>query len=238
VLIPDVGMVAADTSRSRAYLHSMIKSKLLPSYVLVMKNRSTVLQRGQVDSGISINYLRKKIEKDTEWAAWYFDLDDDIEAILVKNNIPFSVVDTVDINDVSMRLCLQTRPESVYIYSGYGGALLRKDILATKTFLHIHGGYLPEYRGSTTNYFSLVEEGKFGASAIFLNEEIDGGKILIRELFPLPKFPELIDHFYDSAVRARVLIKLLDHYINEINKQIKKNDYNEFDTNIFEKYKY
>ena len=37
-----------------------------------------------------------------------------------------------------------------------------------KKFLHVHGGYLPDYKGSTTNYYSLINENTIGASAIFL----------------------------------------------------------------------
>ena len=47
--------------------------------------------------------------------------------------------------------------------------LLKEKILDTgKKFLHIHGGYLPDYKGSTTNYYSLINENTIGASAIFL----------------------------------------------------------------------
>ena len=56
----------------------------------------------------------------------------------------------------------------VIIYSGYGGGIIGKRLLGIdKKFLHVHGGYLPDYPGSTTNYFSILKEDKVGASAIF-----------------------------------------------------------------------
>jgi len=91
--------------------------------------------------------------------------------------------------------------------------ILRDEILLTeKKFLHIHGGYLPNYKGSTTNYFSLINENILGASSIFLTKDIDCGPIILRKKFPPPLERDSIDHTYDSQVRAEVLIKTLKNY--------------------------
>ena len=79
-------------------------------------------------------------------------------------------------------------------------------------FLHVHGGFLPDYKGSTTNYYSLLAEGSVGATAIFLTVEIDSGPILNRCKFPVPPDTLEIDHIYDSAARAKVLIQTLKEY--------------------------
>ena len=75
--------------------------------------------------------------------------------------------------------------------------------------LHIHGGYLPEFKGSTTNYFSILSE-KVLASAIFLSKDLDSGPMIARLKAPEPKHKIYLDHIYDSAVRARMLIKALN----------------------------
>ena len=93
--------------------------------------------------------------------------------------------------------------------------LLKESILDTgKRFLHIHGGYLPDYKGSTTNYYSLIDENAIGASAIFLTKEIDCGPILLRKKFSAPVDRTLIDHNSDSEARAKVLIECLKNYVN------------------------
>ena len=52
-----------------------------------------------------------------------------------------------------------------------------------------------------------------GASAIFLTEEIDCGPILARRKFPAPEGGcKEIDHVYDAAARARVLVDTLIAY--------------------------
>jgi methionyl-tRNA formyltransferase len=77
----------------------------------------------------------------------------------------------------------------------------------------VHGGYLPDYKGSTTNYYSLIVENTLGASAIFLSEEIDSGPVLLRREFPPPANRQAIDHIYDSGARAKVLVETLKNYM-------------------------
>ena len=81
-----------------------------------------------------------------------------------------------------------------------------------KRFLHVHGGYLPDYKGSTTNYYSLLDGNNMGATSIFLSEEIDSGPILVKKQFPAPDDRKDIDHFYDSILRAKVLVDTLKEY--------------------------
>jgi methionyl-tRNA formyltransferase len=46
-----------------------------------------------------------------------------------------------------------------------------------------------------------------------LNEEIDSGPVLLRRKFPPPANRQAIDHIYDSAARAKVLIQTLQDYV-------------------------
>ena len=97
-----------------------------------------------------------------------------------------------------------------------------------KKFLHVHGGFLPDYKGSTTNYYSLIDENTIGASSIFLNEDIDSGPLLIRKKFKPPKDKMQLDHLYDSEARAEVLIETLRNYVEseifETNKNIENGE--------------
>ena len=77
----------------------------------------------------------------------------------------------------------------------------------------MHGGYLPDYKGSTTNYYSLMNENLMGASSLFLNKEIDCGAVLLRRKFPPPEDRSEIDHIYDSEIRSKVLIETIKSYV-------------------------
>lgn len=204
----DICMVAADTTRTRAYLGAMIRHGLLPAYVLVLKNKDAQTLPGQA-SGL----LMHVCTSDEDWSEASFDLASPLESILEAAGIDYQVAASRDINDVENIDWIAERSEQVLIYSGYGGVLLHRDVLNTgKRFLHIHGGFLPNYKGSTTNYYSLLADNQMGASAIFLTEDIDSGPILARRLFPAPGDRAQIDHVFDSAARAKVLIDVLTRY--------------------------
>lgn len=207
----DIGMIAADTSRSKAYLQALLRNDMLPAYVLLLEHNSKKLLPGQQMGGSIIKPASE--ETDSCWSETDFDSNKSIKSLLDDFEIPYEVSPSTNINELEVIDLLKNRPETVFIFSGFGGVLLRKAILdCGKKFLHVHGGYLPDYKGSTTNYYSLIEEGQMGASAMFLNEAIDSGPVLLRRKFPAPLNLEEIDHVYDSAARAKVLVDVLAKY--------------------------
>tara|TARA_B100000767_G_C19750745_1_gene530677 strand:+ start:1289 stop:1990 length:702 start_codon:yes stop_codon:yes gene_type:complete len=192
LILNNIAMVAADTTRTKYYINELIKNDLIPNYVLVLVNYSDQLLPGQKED-ISENEL---------------------VTLLDREGIQYGLAASSDINNQKIVLELSVRQEEFIIFSGYGGVLLKDNILSIqKKFLHIHGGYLPDYKGSTTNYYSLINENTVGASAIFLTKEIDSGPILLRKKFPPPTDRTEIDHKYDSEVRAKVLVECLQNYV-------------------------
>lgn len=210
----DVAMIAADTIRSRAYLQALLRNNLLPNAVLILKNIANQTLPGQLPKNYTNELDIPETESSDLWSEIYFDPTEAVEITLSKSGIPYENLDSNNINDPLTVAAIGGRIESVFIYSGFGGVLLREDILSTKKkFLHVHGGYLPDYKGSTTNYYSLIKENYIGASSIFMNNEIDSGPILYRSKFPVPVNRIAIDHIYDSAARAKILIETLLRYI-------------------------
>ena len=187
----DIAMVAADTTRSKYYINQLIENNLLPTYVLVLINSDSEMLPGQEEN----------------------EIENELVQLLVEVNIKHDIASTHDINSSEVISIIQNRPELVFIFSGFGGSLLRNDILSIgKSFLHIHGGYLPDYKGSTTNYYSLINENNMGASSIFLTKEIDCGPVILRRKFEAPSNRENIDHMHDSDARSKVLIETLKQY--------------------------
>ena len=184
-------MVAADTTRTKYYIQELVKNELLPNYVLILLNDSGLLP-GQ-----------KEAQSENE-----------LVGLVEGLNVQYDTVYNSDINSNEIVELIEDRKEKVFIFSGYGGALLKESILNTgKRFLHVHGGYLPDYKGSTTNYYSLIDENTIGASSIFLTKEIDCGPVLLRKKFLPPKDRAEIDHIYDSKARSEVLIETLKKYV-------------------------
>ncbi|MBT4382588.1 MAG: hypothetical protein HOD28_03175, partial [Candidatus Marinimicrobia bacterium] len=177
---------------TKYYIEELIKNGLSPHYVLLLVNSGELLP-GQ-----------KEVKSENT-----------IITLLKGADVKYDVAPNSDINSEGVIAAISKRSEQVFIFSGYGGVLLKESILDTgKRFLHIHGGYLPDYKGSTTNYYSLIDENAIGASAIFLTKEIDCGPILLRKKFSAPVDRTLIDHNSDSEARAKVLIECLKNYVN------------------------
>ena len=194
MILHDVAMVAADTTRTRYYIEELIKNDLLPHFILLLLNSDGKFLPGE-----------KKGERC---------LLKDI-GLLKDKGIQYDIVLNRDINSDEVITKIANRVEKVFIFSGFGGVLLKEKILDSgKKFLHIHGGYLPDYKGSTTNYYSLINDNEIGASAIFLTKEIDCGPILLRKKFSPPKDRKEIDHSTDSEARAEVLIECLQNYVH------------------------
>ena len=198
MILRDIAMVAADTTRTEYYLNELIRNEVIPNYVLVLVNAKKELLPGQ----------KEAVEENS------------LVSLLISHGVKYGLAKSSDINSDEVVLELSLRPENVFIYSGYGGVILKKNILSIgKKFLHIHGGYIPNYKGSTTNYYSILEKNKMGASAIFLNKKIDSGPIINRKEFCPPKNKFEIDYFYDSYLRGIILVNILKQY--KIKKAIK-----------------
>lgn len=210
--LDDIALVAANTTRSSAYLQALVRNRLLPGCVVLMENADSLMP-GQLDKrDAPAPEILPDAGQDC-WSECAFDPALSVLDLLKRHQIPYVLAPSKDINDPAVVALIAARPETVFIYSGFGGALLREPVLSCgKRFLHVHGGYLPTYKGSTTNYYSLLDDGSMGASAIFLSAEIDSGPILMRRSFPAPMVRTRIDHVYDSAARAKVLVETLQRY--------------------------
>lgn len=210
------GMVATDTTRTRAYLAAMERAGILPSFVLFLPNETSTRKPGQAGDQDSNCII------DNDWPEAQFSLTDPILPWIERLNIQVEIAPSGDINDNRVVDAVAKCEPSILVYSGYGGVLLKGQVLnAGKRFLHVHGGYLPDFKGSTTNYFSMLSHGLIGASAIYLTPEIDCGPILIRRWFPAPPQRGDLDHVYDSAARARVLVEVLTKLSDQQNLDAK-----------------
>lgn len=202
----DFGLLLADTSRSRAYMAALERHALRPSWVMLLDDDSQATMPGQF-VGQTAQYERAP---DPRWPEAHFDPKAPLRPWLDRLGWPTICTNSRDINNPQVVEAIDLGAPQVLVYSGYGGALLRAPVLQTgRSFLHVHGGYLPDFKGSTTNYYSLLADNSFGASAILLTADIDGGPIIQRHRLPPPPVREQIDHVFDSAARAQVLVSVL-----------------------------
>jgi methionyl-tRNA formyltransferase len=198
----------ADNTRMRAYLSVLTSNDIFPdSIILIEQPELKITQQRNVNE--------------------YFDNVSTVVDVAIQNNIDLIKIETDDINAKIVEKTIKSISSECIIYSGYAGAILGKELLNLgKSFIHIHPGKLPEYRGSTTMYYSILNERKITVTAIFLKEEIDSGPVIAEKSFELPKEIDLIDSVFDPYFRSLLLLEILEKH-TKLQESISSNKVNE-----------
>lgn len=195
-----VVLFAAQTSRSQAYIQALVAGGLFPESVILLGNNTT----GALE----------KVTDRNEWEGILLpDLEEPVATTCERAAIPIVHVAENDVNAESTRQAICAIAPDIVIYSGLGGQIVSKNVLALgPKFLHMHSGWLPDYRGSTTLYYAMLEGQAPAVSAIFLDSEIDTGPVIARRHYPRPPYGTDIDRVYDAAIRADLLVRILADY--------------------------
>lgn len=202
MILDEFALLASDTARTKAYLQAMVYEQKLPGMCIIYSDHISKMKEE------AENYKEDGREQK------YFDVNMPVLYLIYKAGISHMLVDTKDINSELMGDVIQNLGQKYLIYSGYGGYILKSHLFRMgKKFVHVHAGILPQYRGSTTAYFSFLQEKKFGATALFLNEGIDEGEIILQERYMIPEEKTDIDYIYEPYIRSRTLIKCIEKYL-------------------------
>ena len=182
-------ILITNTKRSIQYLKLLNKKKLFPNQVIYLDDN----KRNNIS-----NNLRKIIN-------------------LQKYNL--SIFKTDNINNVNVVKCLIKSKIKNIIYSGYPAKIVKnKRILKEKNLIHSHPGFLPYYKGSTTIYYSILNEKKIYCTTFVMNEKIDSGEILLTKRYKIPTKIFSIDSDYDNEIRSINICNVIKN-INIIKKR-------------------
>ena len=204
----NIGILLLPSIRSISYLCVFDQLGLSPSEIYW-------LDGGDMQK---LNTLTKEGEK-YNYCSKFFDLNFNLEHFIAKNNVKLHKINSSDINSIHVKDSIASSKCDHLIFTG--GGIVKKELLSTgKSFIHIHPGVLPEFRGSTCFYYSLLSDNTIGSSAIFLNEEIDSGKVITESQFNINyniKSDQIMfmDYILDPFIRAYTLKKVLSLYVAE-----------------------
>ena len=95
-------------------------------------------------------------------------------------------------------------------------------------YLHMHPGILPFERGSTTLYYSILNNRNLGVTAFYMTEKIDEGVNVLSKEYRAPSKGVNIDVWLDNIIRADCFSKALMAIL-----QCKKNKASEGDSNEY-----
>ena len=198
----DFGLIGVDNARTRAYLQLLLEKdyRLHMCYIMTIDPTATEVAASEYE--------------DSVYTTSYFRREEPVLYTLKKAGIPYKLIQTDNINSPSSIYAISEAEESYLIYSGFGGQIIKKEVFDTgKILIHVHSGILPQYRGSTTVYYSLLQEEFCGASAIVMTPGLDKGDVIAESRFPMPPKGVDIDYVYDPYIRAKVLTMAVEHYL-------------------------
>jgi len=195
-----VVLLAAHTARSQAYLQALIANDLYPGQVILFGKERPV-----------------EIERNARLVSWqgvdFPDLGESLLQGCKRAGISVTSCSADDVNAEEIAQCVSNFAPRIVIYSGVGGQLVSEHLLGLgPRFLHMHSGWLPRYRGSTTLYYALLEGELPGVTALFLGREIDTGPVVTKRHYPRPPIDIDLDQIYDSAIRADLLVRVMREY--------------------------
>lgn len=182
--------------RASAYLKVLADLDIIPSTIILMSNGKSAEQEQY-----TLDYLHLA------------PVLTDLSEFVKKYQVNFIETDVTSINDVALKTLLDQQTLSSWLFSG--GGILKPDLFQSgRKFLHVHPGVLPEEKGSTCFYYSILKKGVVGASAFWLTPELDSGSPVTYSEFTVNLAAEdctdkMMDYWLDPYIRAQVLKKFL-----------------------------
>lgn len=195
------GLLYFPSPRAAAYMQVLAERQCLPEHVVIMQ--SDRLQRAI------------EIIDDHPLANQFFDLHFNIEQFCITHNLPYTNVACKDINSLEISSVLTNSSVKHWIFSG--GGILKSPLFSLgKQFWHWHPGDLPEVKGSTCFYYSLLHNQQLIVSAFRMNDQIDAGEPQKRSSFRLNIHPDhLTTAFMDVVVDPWVRALSLQHCLQK-----------------------
>ena len=197
-------LLCNDSPRSRCYIQNLCKSNIKPcSVILMLGGESDDLafspQADDARTTNGIDFGRPDVE-----------FNPSISVSVTASYYGLELKIVRDVNSTNSRILLDSLARldfDFYVLSGWSGDILAKETLARLgRVLHVHSGRVPDYKGSTTTYYSLLEEDMVAASAFFMTEGIDEGESIGSGCFKFIGSAKKMDHVFDPLIRAAVLI--------------------------------
>lgn len=206
----EFSMILANNNRSKAYLQTLCAHGILPARVLLLREGGRRLPEQTAHDKIPQGRPSGKFIRRHPETGIAFDEKESLESTLERHGIAAEALDTLDMNSSPVAERLRALPGEFVVYSGPGGVLLKPSVLAQgKKLIHVHPGRLPDFKGSTTVYYSYLLERRASASAIFMEADLDAGPVLLSMDFDLGPGEQDIDYLVDPAVRTRVLLECM-----------------------------
>ena len=201
------GIILTTDNRSKAYIQKLVNNNIFLNDIILM-----------ISNKPEKTYSNEIIKKSLECG---FDISISVIETLRKNNLKFQKFEFIDINHTELIEYIKQTNIEYYFFTG--GGILKKEILNSgPKFVHFHPGIVPNYRGSTCFYYSIINDKNCGVTSFVMDEKLDTGDIIFQKKFPKPNH-EYIDEIFDPFIRSETMINVIKNRLIENGSHIKQN---------------
>ena len=170
----------------------------------VKGNRGVSCLRKVLENSYCIDSLVLQQQHDKEWY---------LEALRIGKKYGIAVFEPEDPNSHQTEEFLKRRLPDLFILAGYGKIVKQNIIDIPKLMcINLHGGKLPEYRGSSPMNWALINgESEFGISIIKVDTGVDTGAVIMDRLFTIDDNSTIYDlHKIADDAFPQMLLKVLE----------------------------
>ena len=186
-----------------------------------MKNNFSIILANTYRSKIYLKYFLKSKFRPSEIIFLDNGKKNFLNKLLKKFNIKIKRFNHSLIDNKKIVNYILNSKNFYFVYSGYPGYVIRNiNLLSKKKILHAHPGRLPEYKGSTTIFYSILNSNKIYCSTMILDGKIDEGEKINQLQFKLTCKDFKNFEFFDSRIRITTLLDALKKI--EKNRKFKK----------------
>jgi len=234
MIVLDVGCLLIDNNRSKAYIQKLLLNNFVPEQIFFLN-----IEKRKKETKNFYDDLFSEINKfNINRKYFYYEITEKAINPLVnfvprnylsfnvlekpcetldKYGIKYTVLNIDSLDDEILINEIEKSQVNYFIFSG--GGILKKDILSLgKNFIHIHPALLPDIRGSMGIEWSVLLKNECSASAIFMSEEIDMGKIIKTKHFDYPVLEgNNVSPLFCSHIRSELLLEIVKEFVENGN---------------------
>ncbi len=201
-----VGIILTSDNRSKAYIQKLVKNNIILDDIILMNSDKP-----------GKTYSKQIIQKSLESG---FDISIPVLETLRTNNLQFTEFKFVNINHPELIEYIKQSQIEYYLFTG--GGILKKEILTSgPKFIHFHPGIVPDYRGSTCFYYSIINDNNCGVTSFVMDEKLDTGDIIFQKKFSKPNH-QYIDEVFDPFIRSETMIDVIQNNLIDVGSHIKQ----------------
>ena len=167
-------LLCGNTNRAKAYLTSLKDFKEVEISVLLFGSEEDIQKLANLPSPdqntkmyLESNHIQLP------------NFNSSITDIIDQTGFENSVILERDVNSKVILDGIASSDADYVIFAGYGGQILSADhFTSEKKYIHCHPGWLPHERGSTTLYYSILQDRELSVTAFYMTAKIDDGEMI------------------------------------------------------------